>query len=495
MTGGGSDGASLRRLVLVAGGAVLGTLALVSVVAWSGLADAGAVLVVGNVARVVAATMFLTAGGLRLSRWWVTAEARSAYMGASLVVLGGVSLPLWHLARAIEADSGQSLVPVLTRAVGTLVCIGLVLAALARGDDDSLVLHPQVLLARCAGLTAGGFALLVGVGVLLPGVLDAGELVHLAARRDDGLRLGGGGPGRVPPRRLPALGRPRRSPARRDGLRRADAAAGHGVRRRLAARRGPALRGAGLDHGVRRPAATCSRRPPRRTDEPTTSRPRWPSPTPRPRPPTPGARSCGTTSTTRSPASGRPCTRSRRTTGSSTRPAPGSCASPPLAEVEHLAHLVDAADHDEVVDFEVASVVRDVVRTRRATGQRVRLAGTAGVVRGRPGDLARVLQNLLVNAEAHAPGSPVTVQLSGGGGQVEVLVSDRGPGLTEAEAARAFGRGDRGARSEGSGLGLYVSRTLMRKHGGEVELRNRVGGATFVVVLPAVERRGSEVPA
>ena len=166
-----------------------------------------------------------------------------------------------------------------------------------------------------------------------------------------------------------------------------------------------------------------------------------------------------------------------------------------VAEVGHLAHLVDGADHDDVVDFEVAAVVRDVVRTQRATGQRVRLAGSAGVVRGRPGDLATVLQNLLVNAQAHASGSPVTVQLTGGSGQVEIAVSDRGPGLSEAEAGRVFGRGERGVSSGGSGLGLYVSRTLMRKHGGEVELRERVGGATFVVVLPAVERRRLAVSA
>ena len=163
-----------------------------------------------------------------------------------------------------------------------------------------------------------------------------------------------------------------------------------------------------------------------------------------------------------------------------------------VEEVAHLEHLVDGADREEVVDFEVAGVVRTVVRTRRATGQRVRLSGSAGVVRGRPGDLATVLQNLLVNAAAHAPDSPVTVQLGNSDGWVEVAVSDRGPGLTEVEAARAFDRGVHGAASGGSGLGLYVARTLMRKHGGDVELRSRVGGARFVVVLPVVERRMCE---
>ena len=100
-------------------------------------------------------------------------------------------------------------------------------------------------------------------------------------------------------------------------------------------------------------------------------------------------------------------------------------------------------------------------------------------MRGRPGDLATVLQNLLVNAAVHAPGCPVTVQLVAGPSQVEIVVSDRGPGLTAAQAATVFDRGVRGADSPGSGLGLYVARTLLRRHGGDVELRQREGGATL----------------
>jgi two-component system OmpR family sensor kinase len=88
----------------------------------------------------------------------------------------------------------------------------------------------------------------------------------------------------------------------------------------------------------------------------------------------------------------------------------------------------------------------------------------------------------------------VTVQLSTLDGWVEVAVTDRGPGLTETEADRVFDRGVRGAASGGSGLGLYVARTLMRRHGGDVELRSRVGGASFVVVLPVVERRTPDRP-
>ena len=76
------------------------------------------------------------------------------------------------------------------------------------------------------------------------------------------------------------------------------------------------------------------------------------------------------------------------------------------AEVDHIEHLVTPDEHESTVDFELLPVVHDIVRIRRAAGQVVRLTGSAGVVRGRPGDVATVLQNLLVNAAAHAPGQP-----------------------------------------------------------------------------------------
>jgi two-component system OmpR family sensor kinase len=166
-----------------------------------------------------------------------------------------------------------------------------------------------------------------------------------------------------------------------------------------------------------------------------------------------------------------------------------------LDEVGHVEHLVgdDRLDDSPMV-FELSEVLRTAVATRRATGQDVRLHGSAGLVHGRPGDLATVVQNLLVNAATHAPGSPVTVTVVPTGSHIEVSVSDRGPGLTAAEAAAAFTRGAHGERSAGSGLGLYVARSLMQKVGGDVELRNRVDGATFVVVVKAVERRRSPDP-
>ena len=180
MTGPLSSPPSTGRLLAAAVVSVLASLVAFAVVGVAGPEGAALSRGVTTVARVLAATLFLTAGGLRLARWWMTSEARSAYMGAALVVLGGATLPLWHLANALDERDATSLVPVLTRTVGTACCVGLVALALNRGDDDSLSLQPRVLLARGAGATAGACALLVTAGVLSPGLLQAGPAPHLA---------------------------------------------------------------------------------------------------------------------------------------------------------------------------------------------------------------------------------------------------------------------------------------------------------------------------
>jgi signal transduction histidine kinase len=77
---------------------------------------------------------------------------------------------------------------------------------------------------------------------------------------------------------------------------------------------------------------------------------------------------------------------------------------------------------------------------------------------------------------------------------VKVTIADRGPGVSEADRARLFARFSRGAESgsgEGTGLGLYVSRQLLRAMGGDLWLDPAVAetGASFTLTLPG-ERPG-----
>lgn len=105
-----------------------------------------------------------------------------------------------------------------------------------------------------------------------------------------------------------------------------------------------------------------------------------------------------------------------------------------------------------------------------------------------PTSLEQALDNLIENALVYTPeGSAVTVTAALVGGTAEVRVIDSGPGLTDAQKARAFDRFWRaGAGGDGSGLGLAIVRRLIEADGGSVELLDAPGGGLQAVVrLPA----------
>ncbi len=104
--------------------------------------------------------------------------------------------------------------------------------------------------------------------------------------------------------------------------------------------------------------------------------------------------------------------------------------------------------------------------------------------------IEQVVTNLVENALGYAPESPVRVLAAREDVEgVRVTVADDGPGVPTDQARgifRKFGRG-RDNRRAGTGLGLYITRGLVRAHGGEVWLDPGPGGATFHVTLPAGE--------
>ncbi len=104
--------------------------------------------------------------------------------------------------------------------------------------------------------------------------------------------------------------------------------------------------------------------------------------------------------------------------------------------------------------------------------------------------IVRAITNLVGNAVAHG----------GGAGQIRVVVGedrtidviDEGPGVPAALQPRLFEPFSRGSQSsEGCGLGLHLTREIMRAHGGEVSLVPSRRGATFTLgfASPEVESR------
>ena len=116
-----------------------------------------------------------------------------------------------------------------------------------------------------------------------------------------------------------------------------------------------------------------------------------------------------------------------------------------------------------------------------------------------PGDrerLRQVFENLLRNALKYSPDDAlVSVAIRDGDADfVRVDVTDRGIGIPGEEIATLFRRfarasNARKARIPGTGLGLFVAKTLVEKHGGRLSVNSEVGrGSTFSVSLP---RRGA----
>ncbi|MDI3286642.1 hybrid sensor histidine kinase/response regulator [Polyangium sp. 15x6] len=113
--------------------------------------------------------------------------------------------------------------------------------------------------------------------------------------------------------------------------------------------------------------------------------------------------------------------------------------------------------------------------------------------------LTQVLLNLLGNAIKFTRAGSVTLKVDTSGGELAFHVEDTGPGIAPADVARIFEpfeqAGDRGARAEGAGLGLSISRKIVEQMGGRLDVESTFGeGSTFTVALPlpvAAERESA----
>jgi len=144
---------------------------------------------------------------------------------------------------------------------------------------------------------------------------------------------------------------------------------------------------------------------------------------------------------------------------------------------------------------ECREVVAQATAAQDGAARDVRLIGLGDpVVVQADGDALRhVVVNLLENAAKYSPSdAPIEVTLERIDGAVAIHVSDQGPGIPEDQIAHIFERFRRSQQtsSGGVGLGLYIVRTLVRAHGGEVRVRSIPGvGTTFSVILPTSSTR------
>jgi signal transduction histidine kinase len=107
--------------------------------------------------------------------------------------------------------------------------------------------------------------------------------------------------------------------------------------------------------------------------------------------------------------------------------------------------------------------------------------------------LKQVVVNLVTNAVKFTPvGGAVSVDAHGVGEEAVVTVRDTGIGIAVEDQDRifeAFQRGDRRASTEGTGLGLTLSRRFVELHGGRMWVESAIGaGSMFGFAIPVGAR-------
>ena len=112
----------------------------------------------------------------------------------------------------------------------------------------------------------------------------------------------------------------------------------------------------------------------------------------------------------------------------------------------------------------------------------------------------QVMANLLSNAAKYSPpGGMVSVRAAGADGMVRIEIADRGPGIPPDFRAKMFGKFSQADSSDsrlrgGTGLGLNIVRTIMERHGGDIDYVTTTeaetpgrSGTTFIVRFPEAQ--------
>ncbi|MFA9517427.1 PAS domain S-box protein [Halopenitus sp. H-Gu1] len=101
--------------------------------------------------------------------------------------------------------------------------------------------------------------------------------------------------------------------------------------------------------------------------------------------------------------------------------------------------------------------------------------------------LSSVIRNVLNNAVQHNDKDTPVVEIDVEEREedVRMAISDNGPGVPESKRDAIFGKGERDLESSGTGIGLYLVRTLIDQYGGDIRVSdNDPVGAVFTVTLP-----------
>jgi PAS domain S-box-containing protein len=183
-------------------------------------------------------------------------------------------------------------------------------------------------------------------------------------------------------------------------------------------------------------------------------------------------------------------------------------------ELERVAHITRQTlgfyrESNEARPVELPPLIESVLRlySNKLSSKNIRVErdfGQCPPMLGVPGELKQVISNLVSNAvDAVSPNGKIRLRTQGvddhNGGRIQLVIEDDGPGVAPEHRSRIFEPFFTTKKDIGTGLGLWVSREIIERHGGTITVSAPDGngsapGASFVIELPCHPDREPEPP-
>jgi PAS domain S-box-containing protein len=183
-------------------------------------------------------------------------------------------------------------------------------------------------------------------------------------------------------------------------------------------------------------------------------------------------------------------------------------------ELERVAHITRQTlgfyrESNEARQVELPPLIESVLRlySNKLSSKNIHVEqdfGQCPPMLGVPGELKQVISNLVSNAvDAVSANGKIYVRLQGvenhNGGRIQLVIEDDGPGIAPEHRTRIFEPFFTTKKEIGTGLGLWVTKEIIERHGGTITVSSHDGngsapGASFVIDLPCNRDREPKPP-
>ena len=168
-------------------------------------------------------------------------------------------------------------------------------------------------------------------------------------------------------------------------------------------------------------------------------------------------------------------------------------------ELSRIAHITKMTlgfyrDNSAPTPVDIAELANEVLSLYEAKlrAKKIQVRSEPAPVQqvlGSKGELRQVIANLVANAIDVLPtGGALSLAISESGNDVRLTVRDNGPGIAAENLTRIFEPFFTTKAEHGTGLGLWVSRQIVEKHGGNIAVESTPAGTCFTLSFPSAAR-------